>query len=294
MTELTLDVYTSPMRDISTGGQFSPTTSTLLTGPTEAVLVDAQYMEGDVAELARRIESSGRTLTTIYITHAHADHYFGLEWLLDRFPTARAVALPAVVADIEATNDAARTQWRDWFSGQALDNTVIPEPLGSGVITLDGHELRAIRIGQGDIANNTVLYIPALDVVVAGDVIYNGIHPLLALTGPDEWRQWIASVEKIAALNPRTVVAGHKRPELPDDVAATVAGTRDYIGHFINEVDDSADSRDMVARIQQRYPDHGNPSALILSAVTAFKRKRHAANHSERKNHDLRNPAGPP
>ena len=220
MTELTLDVYTSPMRDISTGGQFSPTTSTLLTGPTEAVLVDAQYMEGDVAKLARRIESSGRTLTTIYITHAHADHYFGLEWLLDRFPTARAVALPAVVADIEATNDAARTQWRDWFSGQALDNTVIPEPLGSGVITLDGHELRAIRIGQGDIANNTVLHIPALDAVVAGDVIYNGIHPMLALTGPDEWRQWIASVEKIAALNPRTVVAGHKRPELPDDVAA--------------------------------------------------------------------------
>ena len=126
MTELTLDVYTSPMRDISTGGQFSPTTSALLTGPTEAVLVDAQYMEGDVAELARRIESSGRTLTTIYIT-AHADHYFGLKW-------------------------------------------------------------------------------------------------------------------------------------------------------FINEVDDSADSRDMVARIQQRYPDHGNPSALILSAVTAFKRKRHATN----------------
>ena len=192
--------------------------------------------------------------------------------------TARAVALPAVVADIEATNDAARTQWRDWFSGQALDNTVIPEPLGSGVITLDRHELRAIRIGQGDIANNTVLHIPALDAVVAGDVIYNGIHPLLALTGPDEWRQWIDSVDKIAALNPRTVVAGHKRPELPDDVAATVAGTRDYIGHFINEVDDSADSRDMVARIQQRYPNHGNPSALILSAVAAFKRKRHAAN----------------
>lgn len=96
-TELTLDVYTSPVRDISTGGQFWPSTSTLLTGPTEAVLVDAQYMEGDVAELARRIESSGRTLTIIYITHAHADHYFGLEWLLDRFPTARAVALPAVV-----------------------------------------------------------------------------------------------------------------------------------------------------------------------------------------------------
>jgi glyoxylase-like metal-dependent hydrolase (beta-lactamase superfamily II) len=166
-----------------------------------------------------------------------------------------------------------------WMSLLAARAGLATQPRhGQPTPTLDGHELRAIRIGQGDIANNTVLHIPALDAVVAGDVIYNGIHPLLALTGPDEWRQWIASVEKIAALNPRTVVAGHKRPELPDDVAATVAGTRDYIGHFINEVDDSADSRDMVARIQQRYPNHGNPSALILSAVAAFKRKRHAVN----------------
>jgi len=78
MADLNLNVYTSPMRELPNGGQFSPTTSTLLTGPSEAVLVDAQYMESDVAELVRRIEASGRTLTTIYITHAHADHYFGL------------------------------------------------------------------------------------------------------------------------------------------------------------------------------------------------------------------------
>ena len=96
MVDLSLDVDTSPVRDVTNGGQFSPTTSTLLTGPTEAVLVDTQYMESDVAELARRITASGRTLTTIYITHAHADHYFGLEWSLDRFPKARAVALASV------------------------------------------------------------------------------------------------------------------------------------------------------------------------------------------------------
>ena len=117
MTDLTLDVYTGPMRDLRNGGQFSPTTSTLLTGPTEAVLVDTQYMDSDVANIARRIVASGRRLTTIYVTHAHADHYFGLEWLLDRFPSARAVALPAVVAEIEAGNEAARAQWREFFGG---------------------------------------------------------------------------------------------------------------------------------------------------------------------------------
>src|SRR6476620_8085669 len=104
------------------------------------------------------------------------------------------------------------------------------------------------------------------------------MNPRRTLAGPDAGRQCFVFLEQCAALNPSRVSARHKRPELPDDVAATVAGTRDYIGHFINEFDDSADSRDMVARIQQRYPDHGNPSALILSAVTAFKRKKHAAN----------------
>ena len=69
MTELTLDVYTSPMRDISTGGQFSPTTSTLLTGPTEAVLVDTQYMEGDVAELATSWASRSRPPCPPATTH---------------------------------------------------------------------------------------------------------------------------------------------------------------------------------------------------------------------------------
>jgi glyoxylase-like metal-dependent hydrolase (beta-lactamase superfamily II) len=275
MTELSLDVYTSPMWDVSTGGQFSPTTSTLLTGPSEAVLVDAQYMESDVAEIARRIDASGRTLTTIYITHAHADHYFGLEWLLHRFPRARAVALPAVVAAIEAGHEAARAQWRELFGGQALDNTVVPAPLDGDLITVDGEPLRAIAVGQGDVAHNTVLHVPSLRAVIAGDVIYNGINPFLAASGPAEWPQWIASVDTVAALEPRIVVAGHKRPELPDDdLVATIDGTRDYIRHFMHELDASTDSRELVARMQRRYPDHGNPSALILSAVTAFRRKK--------------------
>jgi glyoxylase-like metal-dependent hydrolase (beta-lactamase superfamily II) len=275
MTDLRLDVYTSPMRDLSNGGQFSPTTATLVLGPTEAVLVDTQYMEADVAELARRITTSGRTLTAIYVTHAHADHYFGLERLLDQFPHARPLALPAVVAGIAAGNETSRSEWVERFGGDALDNTVVPEPLDGDTITVDGQPLRAINVGQADIPNNTILHIPSLDAVITGDVIYNGINPFLAASGPEEWRSWIASVAKVADLKPRIVIAGHKRPELPDDdLTATLDATRDYIQDFSDELELSTDSRDLVARMQRRYPDHGNPSALILSAVTAFRRRK--------------------
>ena len=274
MATLDLDVYTSPMREVEGGGLFSPTTSTLILGPTEAVLVDAQYMESDVAELARRIDASGRALTTIYITHAHADHYFGLEWLLRRYPAARAVALPSVVAATEAGHAAARRQWRHWFGGQALDPDVVPEPLAGTELRVDGEPLRAIEVGQGDIAPSTVLHVPALAAVVAGDVAYHGINPFLAASTPDEWPLWIASLDQIAALRPRVVVAGHKRPELADDdVATIVGGTRAYLADFIAGYRECANSRELVSYLRDRYPDHSNPSALVLSAVTAFKHK---------------------
>jgi glyoxylase-like metal-dependent hydrolase (beta-lactamase superfamily II) len=269
-----LQVVVSPMVDVAVGGHFSPTTATILTGPTEAVVVDTLFTADDVERLAERVEATGRTLTTIYVTHAHFDHYFGLEALLERFPSARGVALPSVVAAIEATHEASRDQAQQWFAGKALDCTVLPEPLDGDVITLDGHELRAIEVGQGDIAPSTILHVPAIDAVVAGDVVYNGVHQMLALSGPDEWPRWIESVDKIAALEPRIVVAGHKQPELPDDdMQAIVDGTRRYIRAFTEELTDTDDARRLVARMQERFPDHLNPSALILSARVAVKSK---------------------
>ncbi len=274
MSDLRLDVYTSPLRDLPNGGQFSPTTSTLVYGPTEAALVDTQYMADDVDEVIRRIDATGTTLTAIYVTHAHADHYFGLQRLLERFPQASAVAAPVVAAEIAAGNDTIRADWAAMFSGAALDNTAIPEPLDGDTITVDGEELRAIVVGQADIPNNTVLHIPSIAAVVAGDVVYNGINPFLAVSDPDGWHSWLESLAKVAELHPRIVVAGHKRPELPDDdIAASVGATSAYLRDFLTEVEAASGSRDLVARMQRRYPDHGNPSALILSAVTALKRR---------------------
>lgn len=275
MTELTLDVFTSSMRDMTTGGQFSPTTSTLVRGPSEIALVDAQHIPSDVDELIRRIDASGRALTTIYLTHAHADHYFGIGTLLARYPSARAVALPAVAARIAEGNEAARAQWRTWFDGAAIDNTALPEPLLGGFFTVDGVALHAIEVGQGDIPHNTVLHIPSIDAVITGDVVYNGIHPFLAESDEHQWAEWIDSIDKIAELRPRTVVTGHKRPELPDDdLAATLVMTREYIGRFRSEYADTTNSRELVARMTTHYPDLGNPSALVLSAVLAFKRRK--------------------
>ena len=93
-------------------GTFSPTTSTLIVGQSEAVLVDAQYMASDVTALGDMIEESGKELTAIYITHGHADHHFGLGRLLERFPRARALATPGVIEYITANSENEAGLWK--------------------------------------------------------------------------------------------------------------------------------------------------------------------------------------
>lgn len=273
MTEIHLDVYTCEAVDLPIGGSFSPTTSTLITGDTQAVLVDTQYREADVEEVIRRIEKCGKDLTTIFVTHGHFDHYFGLEMLLTRYPHARAVATPSVAAYIARTIGAERESAATFLGGKGLDNTAIPESLVGRVLQLDDAVLHVIDLEQADIAPTSIVHIPAISAVIAGDAIYNGVNPFLAASGPADWPQWVASVDRIAALNATTVIAGHKSIVRSDD-AACVDETRDYLEKFIDFFATSSDSRELVRRMTELYPDHVNPSALVMSAVTAFKQKK--------------------
>src|SRR5437016_1988382 len=192
MTNINLDVYTSESFDLPNGGTFSPTTSTLITGDTQAILVDTQYREPDVREVIRRIEASGKTLTTIFITHGHFDHYFGLEMLLAQFPYARAVATPAVAAYIDGNHSAERTFATSLFDTHALDSTVVPQPLDSDTLQLDDTLFRVIDLEQADIAPTSIVHIPSIGAVIAGDAIYNGVNPFLAASGPADWPKWVA------------------------------------------------------------------------------------------------------
>ena len=73
--DLHADVFIGPSLPFEKGkGTFAATTSTLVSGPSEALLIDAQHIRSDVAALGDVIERRGRRLSTIYVTHGHADH----------------------------------------------------------------------------------------------------------------------------------------------------------------------------------------------------------------------------
>jgi len=256
------------------GGTFAATTSTLVSGESDAVLIDAQHIRTDVADLAEFIARAGKKLTTIYVTHGHADHWYGAGDLLATFPDARVVATGPVVEYINQAKEVEAQQWAAMFGDRVAKPTAVPETLDGLAIELEGHELQIVEVGQGDIRPSTVVHIPDLDAVVAGDVVYNQTHAMLGLSSPSGWQRWLQSLDAIEKLSARMIVAGHRKPESTDCEASRMLDeTRSYISDFAEGAQrlDSAD--ELVALMKSKYPDFGNRWTLHFSAQSWFSRK---------------------
>jgi glyoxylase-like metal-dependent hydrolase (beta-lactamase superfamily II) len=187
---LHLDVLVVPYKPIvglippmSKGEATWPATSvSLVSGEHDAVLIDAVFTPQDAGRVVDWVRATGKNLTTIYITHGHGDHFFGLNTILDAFPKARAVTAAAVVPDTQRElSPDLMDFWNTIFPGQIPEHPIVPDALDGDVIDLEGHELRIITVGQSDTNPSTIVYIPSLDAVISGDVAYNGIH---------QWRSW--------------------------------------------------------------------------------------------------------
>src|SRR5580658_312321 len=236
-------------RDLPPGKEkwmWVPTSATLIYGERDAVLVDAFITVEQADALVDWVEASGKKLTTIYATHGHGDHFFGIGALLDRFPNARAVATRDVVKLMrqQVSPDAVANFWSAYFPGQIPDRLVIADELQGNVIDLEGHDLVVVELGHTDTDCTTCLHVPSIGLVVAGDAAYNDVHLYLAESDPQKRREWIAALDKIESLSPRTVIASHKRPGNTDS-PKIIEETRRYIRDFDRLVETTKSAQEL-------------------------------------------------
>jgi glyoxylase-like metal-dependent hydrolase (beta-lactamase superfamily II) len=270
------DVFVTPgipqsiTSDLPPGTQqwmWSPISATLISGQRDAVLVDALMTVEQAHALGEWVEAHGKNLTTIYLTHGHGDHFFGIGALLERFPKARAVATPAVVKFMrqQASPASIANFWGARFPGQIPDRPVIAEELKGKVIDLEGRDLVVVEVGHSDTDDTTCLHVPSIGLVVAGDVAYNDVHLHLGESNAQKRREWIAALDTIESLHPRAVIAGHKRPG-NDDSPRIIEETRQYIRAFDRLAETTTTARELYDQMLSLYPDRVNPSILWASA----------------------------
>jgi glyoxylase-like metal-dependent hydrolase (beta-lactamase superfamily II) len=278
--------WTAPSGKV--GGPWSPISSTLIRTTTSAVLVDTPITEKQNAELAdwveRELSATGASLDYIYITHGHGDHWFGINALKKRFPSARAIATPGVISHMRGQIEpkAFTRSWGSQFPEQIDRNFVLAEPLGpSGEfqltdgVTSETFTMRAVEVGHADTHSSTVLWSADLKLAVAGDVVYGTVHQMLAEANTVALRrEWIRAIEIVESLGPAVVVAGHKQADEIDG-PWHLQNSKQYIQDFDRLVEggEVKSARELVVRMKELYPSRFNDGALVAGAVAAFKVK---------------------
>lgn len=248
---------------------FSPLSITLISGERDAVLVDPPLTINQTAAVGDWVAASGKRLTHIFATHGHGDHWFGAHTLAERFG-ARVVASAATIEQMKVNVELRPTFWDPLFPGQIPESPVTAIVPADNRFELEGHELRIIDVGHSDTDGTSVLHVPSLELVVAGDVIYNGVHQFLREAKGEGLEEWLRAIAIVESLNPRSLVAGHKNKNLDDDAVRTITETRQYLTTAAALLTTSESALDFFNAMLERFPDRLNAGALWGGATALF------------------------
>lgn len=277
---LTYDVFVNepaPQDGVLPNGEpkrFSPQASTLIYGSEDAVLTDPPLTTDQARLLGDWVAAKGRRLTDIFITHGHGDHWFAAGPLAERFG-ARVVASAGTIAQMHANVATRPLLWDKIYSG-IPPTPVTAVTVADNCFALEGHELVIVEVGSTDSDDSTVLHVPDVDLVVAGDVIYNGVHMYLAqaaiVGGFGPWREAIDKVEALAA---RHIVCGHQDKQRDDDAHRVIAETRQYLDDAEELLRTANSAVDFFDAAIERYPEHLGRTILWIGASVLYGAREH-------------------
>ncbi len=181
----------------------------LITGDDGVVLID-DGLEPLVAVTVAAIESlTGDPIDFVINTHAHGDHVGANEVLHGKGAT--------IVA-----HENLRTRMVKDGSNRAA----LPELTFTDAVTfhLNGHTARVFHVANAHTDGDSVIHFPEVNVIHAGDVMFNHLFPYIDLDGGGSIAGFIAGQKKIIALadDQTKIIPGHGALANKADLQAAV------------------------------------------------------------------------
>lgn len=242
----------------------------LVTGASEALLIDGGFTYADGRAVVDAIKATGKTLTAIYVSQSDPDYYFSLKPVKEAFPAARVIAASETVAAINGNVEKKLAVWGPQLKEngpQTRADIVIPTAFDGKTLTVDGETIEIVA--ADGLANRRHLFVPSLNAVFGGVMIFAGVHVWVADTPTKEQRAaWLANLAKIAARKPAIVVPGHMTPESPTDLSG-IEHTRAYLTAFEQELAKAKDAAALKAAMEARFPGLGMGVALDIGSKVA-------------------------
>lgn len=240
--------------------------SVIVTGKEDAVLLDAQWTLSNAHRVIAEIAETGKHLKTIYVTHAHPDHYFGLGIIAEAFPSARTTALASVARTINNQFFGKLEHWESLIgSTNVCRKTVNIEPLKDNYIDLEGERIEIIPEILGDLKYNSVVWIPSIKTLYGSDVLFNQAHPFTCEVAPEERLQWIQDIGRLEKMGAEVVIPGHQKPGMPFD-SSSFDFTRDYLIATEEAIAQTNDEGCFYYAMDQRFPEANLSISNVMNA----------------------------
>ncbi len=196
--------------------------SVIVMGEKDAILIDAQWTLSNAHRVIAGILDTGKNLTTIYLSHAHPDHYFGAGTIAEAFPKARVVALPSEADMINSQFFGKIEHWEATIGAHNICRKAVHvESLAEEYLELEGQRLEIIPKVIGDMRYNTMVWIPSIKTLYGSDVLFNQAHPFTCEVTADERKQWAKEIDKIEKMGAEVIIPGP--PEARDAVRQELA-----------------------------------------------------------------------
>jgi glyoxylase-like metal-dependent hydrolase (beta-lactamase superfamily II) len=203
--------------------------SVIIMGKKDAAVVDTQWSLSNGHRLASEILETGLNLKTIYVTHAHPDHYFGLGPVAEAFPKAKVIALPAVARTINKQMFGKVDYWKPIIGVTNVPTKAVKiEEMSKNYFEIEGKRIEIIPEIMGDLKYNSVVWIPSIKTLYGSDVLFNQAHPFTCEITAAERKQWIKDIERLEKMGAEVVIPGHQKQGMPFDNSSMIY-TKEYL-----------------------------------------------------------------
>jgi glyoxylase-like metal-dependent hydrolase (beta-lactamase superfamily II)/ketosteroid isomerase-like protein len=238
----------------------------LICGSTNAILFDVPMLRSDALRLAEEITRSGKNLNAVFVSHAHPDHFMGLDVITGKFPWARVVATRNVVADIRDDGPWMLSLLQQKLGPEGPGKLVIPEVFSNSVLPLEDSLIEIVEFGTGESRHIATLFIPDLGALLAADLIYHQAHCHLQEKHLDEWLARLDELERFSRGRVTTLYPGHG----PAGDLSLIDHTRTYLRDFRAALEGGASAKTVEAKMLEKYPLHHARPSLTAFTLPAY------------------------
>jgi metal-dependent hydrolase (beta-lactamase superfamily II) len=234
----------------------------MIEGPNAVVIFDGQLLLPYADEVASYLQTLGKPVDRIILSHSHTDHWGGLQVLTERFPDARVFALDGIADQIRARGPARLDGLRRTYGDKAATNVTVPkETITEGLQRIDGVTYDFKRVVDAESDLQLAALLPEQKVLMAFDLVFSPNQH--AFTGANHFDHWIIVLESLKALQGYdTITIGH---DTPVDRSA-IDSTMTYVKRAKQIHAAAADAKTYSENLKAAFPDLQQAGFVDLSA----------------------------